>query len=350
MHDDKIKVLFLYTVNPGVAYYRMVCFAQKMGELGLAHCRLFPDFDTSRDFSPDWERKLNENIHELEEQIKWADVVVCQYVDSPEGLSFVEAVRDLRPCFMEIDDYLAQVPYQFPVYDGNKPGDSQHFWSTRQMVESTGVITTTQYLADSFKKYNQNVKIIPNCMDFDMWDKLEEHKNGKTRLGWIGGATHGSDLKLIQNVLYQTLDIYPDIEAYIVSCPLPDWPKRDRLTLLNKWAPIDKYPEHLKSLSFDIGLCPLRDNTFNRGKSNLRYLEYSACKIPTVASRVEPFLMEYRGRVAWDDESWFENMSELIENKDLREEEGFEAYYEVKKKFNLNNVAKQYAEYLREHC
>lgn len=350
MPSDKFKVLFIYTVNPGVAYYRMVCFAQRMGELGLAHSRIFPDWEPQRLPSPNWERHLEENIHELEEQIKWSDVVVCQYVDSPEGLSFIQAVRDLKPCLMEIDDYLAQVPHQFPVYEGNRPGDSQHLWSTRQMVESNGVITTTRYLADQMKKYNENIKIIPNCIDFEMWDKFETHSNGLTRLGWIGGATHGSDLKVIQDVLYDVLNTYPTTEVYIVACPPPEWPKHERMHSINKWVNIDKYPEHLKNLSFDIGLCPLRDNGFNRGKSNLRYLEYSVCKIPTVASRVEPFSSDYKGRLAWDDESWIQNLSTLIENKELRVKEGLEAYEDVKNTFNLNDVSREYADHLRGYC
>jgi glycosyltransferase involved in cell wall biosynthesis len=344
----QMKVLFIYTVNPGVAYYRLVCFAQKMGKLGIAHCRMFPDWNTERFLSPDWERNLGQNIHELEEQINWADVVVCQYVDSAEGFSFVQATMHLKPCLMEIDDNLAQVPHQFPVYEQNRPGDAQHLWSTRQMVESNAVITTTEYLAVEFRKYNATVKVIPNCIDFDVYDSMKSHSNELVRLGWIGGATHGSDLKLIQDVLYKVLDKYERSEVYIVSCPPPEWPKHERLHMVNRWVPIDKYPSFLKELSFDIGLCPLRDNAFNRGKSNLRYLEYSACKIPTIASDVEPFRKDYKGPLANTDEEWFDHISKLIEDLDYRLQTGWNGYYHVKDNFNLDHIAVEYADFLKE--
>lgn len=344
MRDSIPNVLFIESVNPGVGYYRIFSFAKKMHELGLAKTKIFPEFDPYRIQTPDWERDLFKDcLPILSGLIEWADFVVLQYISSPEGLSLAEAIKDVKPCYMEVDDYFSQVPYYSISYDFNKPGDSGDFWSLRQMMISTGVITTTQYLADRYKEYNDNIHVIPNCIDFDVWDSYKSHSNENIRIGWIGGATHDGDLRIVKEVLYDLLIEYKNIEVYIVTHPAPNWKKVDRMNLMTKWVTIDKYPEHVKNLSFDIGLSPLRDNYFNRAKSNLRYLEYSACKCPTVASNVEPFKTNYAGMIAEDEMDWFDQLSLLIKDQDLRLKKGFKAYFDVKEKFNLEVVARDYA-------
>ena len=339
----KPKVLFIYTINPGVTYYRMYAFAKNMDELGLVHSRIYPDWDAKRFFSPNWEQNLMKEFKTYEEHVRWADMVVIQYIGSPEGLALVMAIKDFKPVFMECDDYFQQVPHQSVAFDSNKPWDQSQHWATRQAVVSTGVITTTDYLKHHFGLINGNVWVIPNCIDFGEWDKWKPVNHDRIRIGWVGGATHGGDLKLIKGVCDKILDKYENVEVNIVSSPPPDWDKRDRLNLIDKWVTIDEYPRHVKQLSFDIGLVPLRDNHFNRGKSNLRYLEYSACGIPTVASHVGPFKDNFLGYTVNSSEEWFNVLSLLIENEPLRKEIGQRAYDFVKENLNLNTISLRYA-------
>ena len=349
MSLNKFNVLYLYTVNPGVGFYRIYQFAQKMSELGLAHCRVFPEWNVKEYKSPDWERQLKENMDELEAQVEWADIVVCQYINSPEGLSVVEAIRDLKPCIMEVDDYFKQVPHQSLAFDYNAPGCGQDLWATRQLIESTGVIVSTPWLVEQYKEFNPRIKCMPNCIDFELWDAYKPLPHTLTRIGWIGGATHEGDLKLARDALLTLLLEHQDIEVYIVSCPPPNWEPMERLHMVNKWVDINKYAEHVKKLSFDIGIAPLRDHLFNRGKSNLRGLEYSACGIPTVASKVEPYRNGLPLFHATNWTEWTETLGFLIDNKEQREKKGQEAYDYVRENFNLEKVAVQYADYLKEY-
>jgi len=94
--------------------------------------------------------------------------------------------------------------------------------------------------------------------------------------------------------------------------------------------------------AFDIGLAPLRDNHFNRGKSNLRWLEYSALKIPTIASDVEPFKEMQFIFKATSENDWRENMRSLFILDKWREGAGQESYVEAKRKYNLKKVAKEF--------
>lgn len=346
--NSKPKVLFIQTFCAGVTYYRMYSFAQKMSELGLIHSRMFPAWDAKKITNPDWEDRLDDYKYSLLEMVKWADLIVCQYVSTQEGFGLIKTIVDFKPCFMEVDDFFKGIPQQHPCFSTCSPGEQQDYWASAQMEVSTGIICSTQYLADQFKQNNQKVHVIPNCIDFDKWDQHRPKEHEKIRIGWIGGATHADDLKLCKDVLYEILDRFPEIEVYIVSCPPPSWEAHERLHLVNTWATIDEYPKHVKRLSFDIGIAPLRDNYFNRAKSNLRYLEFSACRIPTVASDVEPFKKDFMGFIAWKDEDWFHYLDVLIHNHPFRKELGENIYSDVKMRFNLETISRQYAQIIQE--
>jgi len=348
MSNEKIKLLFLQTNNGGVVFYRMYQFAQRMSELGLAHCRMFPPWDPNNVMMRDWESDFDKVMPTLTEMVDWADAVIFQYIHSDKGLSLVQAIRDMKPTFMEVDDYFSQVSHESLAYDSNMPGYAQDVWATRQIIESKGIITTTEYLKDRYLKWNRNIHVIPNCIDFEMWDQHKTHSNEKLRIGWIGGDTHQGDLKMVKDVLFEVLDKFPNTEVYIVCGHTPQWEKKERLYLVNAWSNIMEYPKMVKDYAFDIGIVPLKDNYFNRGKSNLKYLEYSACKIPTVASNIEPFKKDFKGLLCNSDEDWMENLSMLIGNLDLRLQYGWNAYYDVKEKFNLNRVAEKYADLMIE--
>ena len=349
MSDEKMKILFLQTNNPGVVWYRMYQFAQKMSDLGLAHCRMFPDWTPNDVLMKDWENEYKNIMPSLTMMLDWCDIVIFQYIHSAKGLSLVQAMRDLKPTFMEADDNFSQVSYESIAYDSNMPGYAQDIWATRQLIESHGAVTTTEYLKKHYSQWNQNVYVIPNCIDFELWDKYKCHSNERIRIGWIGGDTHQGDLKIVRDVLYEILDKYPKTEVYIVcGNPPTDWKNHDRLKLISKWVPIHEYPKLVKDLSFDIGIVPLRDHVFNRGKSNLKYLEYSACRIPTVASNVEPFKKDFEGFLCNSDEDWMECISKLIEDEDLRLGMGNLAYYSVKDNFNVIGISFQYVNMIEE--
>jgi glycosyltransferase involved in cell wall biosynthesis len=79
--------------------------------------------------------------------------------------------------------------------------------------------------------------------------------------------------------------------------------------IADRGVPINRYAAFAASFGFDIGIAPLVDCNFNRSKSNLRWLEYSALKIPTVATDISHFRQTVR-----NGEDGF-----LIKNNDLDE-------------------------------
>jgi glycosyltransferase involved in cell wall biosynthesis len=344
---EKPKILWVWTTNPGVTYYRMYGFAKKMDEMGLAHSQLYPEWNTSKFTSPTWEQTVGKDFAFWEDSIAWADLVVMQYIGTPTGLSLVEAIRDRKPCLMEFDDCFNAIPAYSVAYEANRPGDSAEYWATRQMMESTGAVTTTKYLANMYRDFNQKMKVIPNCIDFNLWKSNGKEQNKRVRIGWIGGTTHEGDMKIVKPILFDLLNTFPELEVVVCSGPVFDsWRTHERMIVINKWVTIDKYPEHLKSLHFDIGIAPLRDNIFNRGKSNLRFLEYASMGIPVVASNVVPF-KETPSVLCSSQDEWFKGLSELIKNEELRKISGKNCLDYVKKNYDLDSITTQYYDHLK---
>jgi glycosyltransferase involved in cell wall biosynthesis len=108
-----------------------------------------------------------------------------------------------------------------------------------------------------------------------------------------------------------------------------------------KWVDFLKYPETLASLGFTIGIAPLKDSLMNRAKSNLRWLEYSAMKIPTVASNVVPFKGIENIRYATEPEDWELHLESLLKNPTLGTEQGENAYNEMRRNYDPNTESRK---------
>jgi len=77
---------------------------------------------------------------------------------------------------------------------------------------------------------------------------------------------------------------------------------------------------------------------FNRSKSNLRWMEYSALKIPVICSPVLAYqnvIHNKTGMLATEKDEWYNAIKALIDDKNLRRTLAENAYNEVREKYNL---------------
>jgi glycosyltransferase involved in cell wall biosynthesis len=117
---------------------------------------------------------------------------------------------------------------------------------------------------------------------------------------------------------------------------------------------INRFPAFAASFGFDIAIAPLVDCNFNRSKSNLRWLEMSAMKVPTVCSDISHFSQTVRQGVDGflvknnDLEEWKRHLKFLIANPSARQEMGRQAYKRVRQDFNIKRNAAKYVRLLKE--
>ena len=70
---------------------------------------------------------------------------------------------------------------------------------TQQCEESSMLVVSTEYLRSKLLHLNSNIAVIPNAVDFKLW-KPTGVKNKQITIGWEGGAGHGPDLEIIEEM------------------------------------------------------------------------------------------------------------------------------------------------------
>lgn len=371
----RLKVLFIATSNTGITWWRMYNPWVGMHRQGLADAHVLWYQKKLHETHP-WEREIFDPQHqwritkEIQDRFIQSDVIVFgmlhgpgikiaeggpnEYVD--KSLQLFRAIVDIRNemfphkvILSEVDDNMVSTPAYNPAFSAYAPFQDLRNVALAQFKESDGIITSTPHLADVYSEFNPVTHVVPNAIDFKLWDKAERGRKPGIRIGWAGGANHDQDLKIIERVIPRMIAKHKDLKfVFIHGCP-SSIRRLPGVEYYKAWTEIDDYPKMLARQDFDIGIAPLEDNSFNRGKSNLRWLEYSALGIPTVASNVGNFKETIRhmedGFLAEENEFEY-YLDALIKDKTLRRRVGNSARLRVWRDFNIDTVAQRYVETL----
>jgi len=397
LNKNKLKVFLLHTQNSGVGMWRMLHPAKWINKLGLAEVKMIPFYWKSHGY-PNWETYVRDckdkgkepDPQEFQKKVEkvpkdpfkeiwdrsrandprpslieklalWADVIVVMRRDIREHAALLMALKDLKkPVVLETDDFVHYVPPYNPGAKYYVPGSEQtDIWSTRQFELVDAVITTTPGLKKLYTQLHRKIYLCPNMMDPDYWiDKYPEPKPhpGEIRLGWTGANAHWGDLRVLydaqdksKNVIDVILNKYPQVNFHFIG-QLPEWwyewKKKGRL-VHHRFKTLHYYGEYLRSVGMDIGIAPLVDNLFNRGKSQIRWNEYSVNKTAVVASPVLAYSKDAMGVIkhgkniffAKYKEDWIKYLSILIEDEILRKKMADQAYRDTMKFYNLEKQA-----------
>jgi glycosyltransferase involved in cell wall biosynthesis len=180
------------------------------------------------------------------------------------------------------------------------------------------VIAGNEYLRDQAISYNSQTFIIPTTVDTDVYkDNPASPSSDAVILGWLGSKATLFYLENIKNVFETIFERFPNVSLKIVA---------DRFFDCNKMPVIKKrweYEDETDDLhTFDIGLMPLTDDPWSRGKCGFKLLQYMAAGIPPVCSPVgvnkEIVQDGINGFYARDEHEWVEKLSNLILDRQLR--------------------------------
>lgn len=219
--------------------------------------------------------------------------------------------------------------------------------------EADLVTTTTDILAGALSEFNDNIKVLPNCLDLNLWKKLSLVRKdaNEIRLFWAGGSSHYEDWVLIAEPLKRVMDKYPNVKLVLLGEKFDGTIKDidpDRIEF-HPWVPTPAYPYKVAQLDADIGMIPLHPNLFSVCKSNLKWIEMSALEVPCVASYVSPYKeWATKENGVWiednDPDAWVEGLSLLIEDKLLRSKIAGEANRDMKKDFDIETQYQRWLE------
>lgn len=209
------------------------------------------------------------------------------------------------------------------------------------------VIAGNAFLANYAIKYNTNIRVIPTTIDTNYHVPKPELRNGKKIvIGWSGSISTIKHFEIAVPALIQIQNRYPDqIEIHVIGQGLYTHPQ---LNVINKkWSPINEVDD---LNCFDIGIMPLPDDEWVKGKCGLKGLSYMACCVPTIMSNVgvNSVIINHRknGYLASSQQDWVDCLIELIENIDLRRQIGINGRQTVIDNYSLDAHKVNYLEVL----
>lgn len=218
-------------------------------------------------------------------------------------------------------------------------------------VASQAAIVTVgnAYLASWAQRFARRVVILPTTLDVERCgpghDRLGEGR--RVVVGWIGSPTTGSHLRLVEEVLEQ-VSRDPGIELRLIGAPRLVLERAPSVVV----RPWNAASEEADVASLDIGLMPLPDDEWARGKCGFKALHYMAHGVPPVVSPVgvNAEIVEHglNGLHATSDEEWLVAIGRLAEDPGLRSQLGRAARRTVVERFSGQRWASRFVEVLEE--
>ena len=199
------------------------------------------------------------------------------------------------------------------------------------------------YLGCFAEACGRPVVVLPTPIDLSKYTVRQDFQGAGLTIGWVGLSDGLSYLQSIQPALQTLTERFPGLTLKVVS----DKPLQlEGVTVENiAWA-ADTEQLHLRS--FDIGIMPLWDSLWTRGKCGYKILQYMAAGIPTVASAVganiDIITDGVNGFVVRSQEDWVASLSKLIEDPRLRQSVGLRGRALVESNYSLDRFADRYIE------
>ena len=227
-----------------------------------------------------------------------------------------------------------------------------------------GILVTTPMLKERLTKFNPNIAVVPHALDESLlksyqstnidlppdlsgtpteafnstiqyiFNKLQVVQKKRITIGYMGTATHDDDLMMVFPALQAISERHRGkVELQIIGAighgqtrqMLKKLPGR----LISLTSNQSEYPQFLAWFSsqvrWDIAIAPLRDTSFNRCKSDIKFLDYSILGAAGIYSCIPAYEETVRHQeTGWlvdnNINSWIEALETLLTNEQLRKQ------------------------------
>jgi glycosyltransferase involved in cell wall biosynthesis len=163
-------------------------------------------------------------------------------------------------------------------------------WGKRALASlarrSEMVVAGNHFLADWLSRYSRNVRIVPTAVDAERYVPAQAGRKSEDKfvIGWSGSRSNLCNLESLGPVLSSFLGDRRDAHLLIMADRPPHFSGllARRMTFL----PWTQETEVNCLQQMDVGLMPLPDTEWNRGKCAFKMLQYMACGLPVIVSPV----------------------------------------------------------------
>jgi glycosyltransferase involved in cell wall biosynthesis len=301
----------------------------------------------------DVQKKANNNIsngHEVVKnilQVANPSVVIFNRYGLPYGELILDECRKQKiKTIYFIDDDLLHIPDNLHQGIQHQHGTPEIISSRKYLLENVDLIwISTEYLKQKIQQIFPNQYCVwgnyPPYLDFLVNKPKNKAKSTDFwTFGYMGSKGHNRDLELISDAISQILIKYPHtrFETFgTVAIPEKLASFGSRVTSHKVITNYQDFLGFLYQLNWHLGLAPLEYNVFNLCKSPVKYLEYTACEMPTIASNspVYNMIINSDNGVLAEPEQWYEKINLFVDNPDIKQNFVHQAQRTCQEKFTL---------------
>ena len=282
------------------------------------------------------------------------DVVVVQKRISSINLRGLQRVTRLccRKLVIDFDDAV----YMAPAQEYGNPVLRKLLQDPRQfekaLSRADGAVAGNANLAEYARRLCPRADVVATSMDMELYRARPWREDETVTIGWSGSSSTNAYVNTVADVLAELGRRYPQARFLHIS-------DSDRGVDWDGLAPMPA--EHvtwrLESLiddlhRIDIGIMPLADTEWNRGKCGGKIVQYMSIGIPSVNSPVginsEIIEEGVNGCLAAGRDEWVDKLGRLIEDAGLRRRMGENARTTAEERFSNQANAPRLAAVLRE--
>ena len=218
----------------------------------------------------------------------------------------------------------------------------------QRIALSSKIIVSNQYLKNISSRYihENKISIIPTCINTDLF-KPKNESNTIPVIGWLGSH---STYPYLEDIL----DIFPILsKQYNFILKIIGAPHKMNLPQVHciqkDWSLKDEINDFQ---SFDIGIYPLANTEWVKGKAGFKAIQYMAAYIPCIASNVgvnkEIIQDGLNGFLVNTKEEWIAKISLLLSNPTLRSAMMREGRKTIERRFSLKTHAPAFVNGIKE--
>jgi glycosyltransferase involved in cell wall biosynthesis len=344
----RIAALTRYTENGASSRVRFHDWLQHLAPLGVS-IDVFPLFDNAylaslyssgkkfpQSVMSSYIRRIRQLFSLGEYDVIWLEKEMLPFIPFIEPLliNFLN-----KPLIVDIDDAI------FHQYDQHSNPLVRTILSKKIdsiFATSSCVIAGNSYLAERAHHAGaKRVEIVPTVVSRTKYTPQFSRPSSKENLiiGWIGSPATEKYLDIVKPVLK---NLQNEQKCKISVIGTTQAAATQLGAELHKWS---SETEAFLLSKMDIGIMPLTDSSWERGKCGYKLIQYMACGLPTVASDVgvnsQIVAHGKSGFLARTEEDWSKYLSLLLADGDLRRDQGRSGRYIFEKDFSYEGLTQR---------
>lgn len=248
-----------------------------------------------------------------------------------------------KPLFFDFDDTIWQTAQISPV---NGLFSLLHFWGKTSTTckLANAVLVGNRYLANYAEQRNRNVFVIPTSIELESYPVQPELRTDEPFVVcWTGSTSTLAHFEVARTVLERLAAKRKVVVKVICNKP----PEKPITGAENVFVPWSQKGEAEKVGASHVGIMPLPDDDYSKGKCGLKALQYMATGRPVVIAPVgmNVDLVESgkNGFLARTDDEWVDALERLAASKELRSAMGAAGRRTIEEKFSAEVVSELFA-------